>query len=355
MKILSLFAAALLLSCALPQEEVRVGAMLVLTGESASWGEASRNAIEMAMAEANAQGGIGERPIRVIYEDTQESPAKAIAAYRKLRDIDEVVALIGPNWQTEVSAIAPLAAQDGFPVITPSYAPIENRPDPRNPLLIWMDPGLEAQRIAQHVQDSGARSVAVVGTQDGWERQVSSAFAERFSELGGDVVFFELLQADSEDVRTAITRAMAKDPDAIFLGTYFQFLNLVRSLEERGYAGEIYSIEIDDYLAEQSAESGEGIAFISLERYEGDFCARYEERFSQKCSIPAGQAYDAANLLLDYLEEDPSGESLVESFRSLSSYEGVSGTILIENHSTLMPTALYEIRDGGIVRIEALK
>ena len=52
------------------EESIKIGAMLLLSGDGASWGQASQNAINLAVEEANAEGGINGKIIEVIYEDT---------------------------------------------------------------------------------------------------------------------------------------------------------------------------------------------------------------------------------------------------------------------------------------------
>lgn len=335
-------------------EPLRIGALLVLSGDAAAWGKASQNAIELAVDEVNKAGGIDGREVIVLYEDTQGSAVQAVAGYRKLSSLNGVVAIIGPNWQTAVSAIAPLAAADRFPVITPSYAPLENRPDPRNPLLIWMDPTIQAQRIARYVYEQGARTAAVIGTEDSWEKQVSLAFADEFTSLGGTVDLVEILQPDAENVQTSVTKVLQDKPDAVFVGTYFQFLSTTRVLEEFGYQGKVYSIEVDEYLAQESKEFTTGLQFISLDLYSSDFRTKYEAAYGEKSNIPAGQTYDTMKILLSMLEDDPSRDRLLFLFERFESYEGVSGAIrMTEDHKTIFPTAIYELHEGDIIRVEA--
>lgn len=40
------------------KNEIKIGSILILTGEGASWGEASQNGIEMAIQEINKNGAL---------------------------------------------------------------------------------------------------------------------------------------------------------------------------------------------------------------------------------------------------------------------------------------------------------
>src|SRR5688500_17649167 len=69
--------------------EVRVGVAVPLTGPTAFYGEDIKEGVEMAVDEANVQGGINGRPIDIIYEDTEcPDNLKALAAFKKLHEVD---------------------------------------------------------------------------------------------------------------------------------------------------------------------------------------------------------------------------------------------------------------------------
>ncbi|GAG25013.1 unnamed protein product, partial [marine sediment metagenome] len=55
------------------EEVIKIGAMLVLSGEGAAWGQASQRGIELAVNEANENSSVNGRRIEMIYEDTQGS------------------------------------------------------------------------------------------------------------------------------------------------------------------------------------------------------------------------------------------------------------------------------------------
>jgi len=335
--------------------EIKIGAMLILSGDGTAWGQASQRGIELAVQEANKNGGINGREIKMIYEDTQGIISTAISVYEKLTEVDKVKAITGPNFQAEVSAIAPLADNDKFPIITPSYAPISNRPNPRNPLMIWLDPTIEAEQMAKYVYNQNVRTVSVLGTQDSWEKEVSTAFANKFESLGGTVNFEDLLKTDDTNVRTTVSKAIKDNPDAIFLGTYYQFLNLTRAIKELGFERKVYSIEIDESLANESNEFTSGLQFISSDSYKESFRKKYEETYGEKSNIPAGQSYDAMNILISFLRKNSTREDMLEAMEEFKEYDGVSGKIrMTDDHKTIIPTAIYELDNGNIKKITTL-
>lgn len=227
---------------------IKIGVLYIASGDGAAWGESAKRGIDLAIEEFRA--GSREMEVEVVYEDTGGEAKRAVSAYQKLVNVDQADVILGPLFQTEVAVVAPLVVQGTIPVIAPSYAPIKNRPDPRNPLLIWMDATVEAQRMAEYVYTQGIRRIGILGTKDPWENEVSDAFAEKLTSLGGTVVAREIIQQDSADTKLPITKIVNAKPDALFLGTYYQFVSGLKTAKDMRFNGKIYGIEVDSYLAD---------------------------------------------------------------------------------------------------------
>lgn len=337
------------------RETLNVGALLILSGDSASWGESAKRGIDLAVEEINSEGGINGRPINIIAEDTGGETKNAVLAYKKFKDDKRIKALIGPLWQAEISAIAPMAANDMMPIVAPSYAPLANRPNPRNPLLIWMDPTTESTRMADYIYGQGIRKVSAIGTKDPWEKEVTETFVERFKSLGGNVVFEELMQPDARDARSTVTKALAPQPDAIFIGTFFQFVPTLKDIWEAKYGGKLYGIEVDSYLANQTKAYSDALQFIAPDFYADAFAKKFEEQYGEKPGIPAGQAYDSMKILASVMRGARDNNEILKRMENLREYEGASGRITFTpDYKTLLPTAIFELKNGEAKRIKPI-
>src|SRR5262245_61041418 len=70
--------------------EIVVGYYGDLTGRTASFGQSTKNGVEMAVDELNKAGGVMGRKVRVIVEDDQGEPNKAATVVSKLVNQDKV-------------------------------------------------------------------------------------------------------------------------------------------------------------------------------------------------------------------------------------------------------------------------
>jgi branched-chain amino acid transport system substrate-binding protein len=97
--------------------EVRIGALLPFGGPFADWGKKDRIAVEIAVEEINAAGGVGGVPLRVFIEDTGSKPPEAAALTRKLALDQRVLAIVGPFSSSEAEVAFPLGNQIKIPMI----------------------------------------------------------------------------------------------------------------------------------------------------------------------------------------------------------------------------------------------
>ena len=75
---------------AVTKPAIKLGAILPLTGPSAATGQDMKDGYELAREQINAAGGANGAPSEVIYEDDQNDPATAVAAWEKLVSSDKV-------------------------------------------------------------------------------------------------------------------------------------------------------------------------------------------------------------------------------------------------------------------------
>lgn len=337
-------------------EPVKVGALLSLTGGASAWGENAKKGIELAVEEINGSGGINGRSLEIVYSDTASDPKRAISAYQEVTTINKVEAIIGPLNQTETAPVIPLIHNSQIPTVAPGFIPLQNRVDLYNPIFVWTDADIEAGRLAQYVYDQGVRKVGVIGTLDAWENTVTTSFVNKFKEIGGEVSALEIVQPSSSDMKLPVTKIIAAKPDAIYLGTYYQFVNSVKEISNFGYKGKIYGIEVDDYLAGETAKWSNGLRFIAPDYYTSDFIAKFNNKYGVAPGLPAGQSYDATKILATFLKEGENQGEILELMKKFNNYDGVSGELTISaDGRTHLSLAMFEIKDGKINRISGLK
>ena len=101
-------------------ENIKVGLISSLSGPVAIYGQTTYNGIKLAVEQLNAAGGINGNKIELIVEDDKGDPAEAVTAAKRLISEKKVVAILGPIISTTCLAVAPIAQQNGVPMLIPT-------------------------------------------------------------------------------------------------------------------------------------------------------------------------------------------------------------------------------------------
>ena len=132
-----LAAAALLLSTAclaigparaadpgITDTEILIGDVEPLTGPPALLGVAASIGHRIAIAEANAAGGINGRKIKYVLEDDGYVTARTIQGVKKVIDVDKVFAVLGISGSGQSIAVMPVLEKSGIPTVI-DVAPVK--------------------------------------------------------------------------------------------------------------------------------------------------------------------------------------------------------------------------------------
>src|SRR5262245_17335575 len=92
-------------------DTIKVGVYGDLTGQTSSFGQSTKNGIELAVEEINAAGGVNGKKIELIVEDDQGRPEQAKTVVSKLVNQDKVQAVLGEVASTNSLAAAPVAQE----------------------------------------------------------------------------------------------------------------------------------------------------------------------------------------------------------------------------------------------------
>ena len=98
-------------------DTIKIGHIAPMTGALAAYGTAVNNAIELAISEINASGGVLGKQIELITKDNQADPAETVSAFNALLG-EDVAAVIGAIRSACTSAITGLANDEGVVLIT---------------------------------------------------------------------------------------------------------------------------------------------------------------------------------------------------------------------------------------------
>lgn len=168
--------------------EVRIGEILPLTGPASFAGEAHYLGTKIALAEANAAGGVGGRKVVAVTEDDGYVPARAFQAAQKLVKVDQVFAVTGTSGTSHLLAMMPLLNENGVLTVV-SINPAEPAYEPPKPhmFVVGTNYGNAIHAIMRHaVETMGKRggNFAIIYQEDDYGANVKSGYDRAVKEFG---------------------------------------------------------------------------------------------------------------------------------------------------------------------------
>ncbi len=352
----------LMLSACKPagKEPIKIGLIAPLTGDAAALGVDIANGVKLAIEEVNTQGGIGGRQVELKAEDGRCTPNEATNAAQKLVNVDKVVAILGGQCSGETLAAAPIAEQakiillssvSSSPNVTEAGAYVY-----RN----YPSDALKTKAMARYFQEKGYGRIAILTT----NAEFSIAFRDALKqELGDQLVFDEVVEPDTKDVRSVLSRLKDVDFDVFIPNGHAQgvLAPMVQQFRELGFIQLMVSHDIADTqdVLDAAGEAAEGMQVINVQTLgeETDFGKKFTAKFgaAQSGLIYAAHGYDAARVLMAVMKDaGTEGPAMKDALDKLSSFEGVIGAFHFDENGDVkgLSYALKEVQQGAFVKVQ---
>ena len=303
-----LFAATLLLGATGSQAQtsatISIGAVLPLTGPSATVGEDIRRGVMMAIDKVNEQGGVLGKKFNVIIEDSGNNPTSALSAARKLANVDKVPAVIGEYSSSITLPMAQYLVKEGVTHVNIGSSSIKVKALGETAYNII---GLEDagnKYAAKDMHAMGKRNVAVIAPNNAYGQGVAEGFKKEFEALGGKVATELLYTGGQSTYRRELQQLARSKPDAYLYTAYGQESAVINregselGLRDVPWYAYIMSMSVSD----TPADIAQGQIGMELGSVKGDVGKAYSEAFTKKFNGPFktafnGYAYDGVLMI----------------------------------------------------------
>ena len=332
-----------------------LGSLTPLTGAGGSYGPGMRDMVAAVVRQANEQGGILGRPVRLVAEDDQTNPDAGVRAARKLIDVDRVSVIIG-TWASAVTtAVAPLCWESRTFLTTVSGADTITQL-PHQGYLVRTQPNSVTQGLAfvRLARQLGMKKPYYLGPQTPYAEPTVRAMNRNF-EPDGIVMGSTIYDPAKPSYRSEVDAALRTSPDAIMAGGYVNDTAvLLRDLFRAGFKGQVmgfgYAIN-EKFVTDQPKDITEGIYAMSPSPELDSPAYKAAAGLLNKAEIDtyAAQVNDQATLVLlaMQLAGASTGAAVKDAIRRVSQGDGPKVHTLAEGLKALKDGAKELDYDGA--------
>jgi len=348
--------------CGKNEKEIKIGAILPLTGDVAVWGNNTKEGIDLAVEKINNSGGINESKVEIIYEDSKALPSEGVSAIRKLITVDKVSSIIDNSVSSITLAMAPIAENNNVVILATGATAPEISEAGEYIFRIWNSDAEEGTVMADYAYDKlGLRNVAILYVNNDYGKGLNDVFNKEFLERGGKILTSQMFEQSEKDFRTQLTKIKENNPDAVYLVGYPrevpQCLKQMKELRLNVKVLSTVAFE-DPHILEIAKDAAEEVIYpYPITPIEEDtalqvFLTGYLNKYNKEPGITCDVGYDAVNMIALAIELSGSskGEDIQKWLMMIKNYHGASGVIEFDKNGDVhKPIGIKTVKDGQFV------
>jgi branched-chain amino acid transport system substrate-binding protein len=343
------------------RREVKVGAILSLSGEGAYYGNAIQQGMILAVGEVNASGGINGNPLRVLYRDSASSPDQAALAAIQLYDRQDVPMILGAVLSSETLRIAPLAEQRHKILLSPASSSPEITQAGKFIFRVYPSDTLEGAYMAQLAADElHLKRVLVLAIDNAFGKGLASVFSKAFP--NSTPVEVQTYPAHGADFAALLERLRAWRPDGIYLAGYYsdmaQALKEIRHVDPKVTILSTSSFGNSKTL-EAAGDAAEGVIFPAIvfnpdsdDPTVARFVKAFRGRYEFDPDLWNAHGYDAVLIAAEALRSAGGAvpERIAQALLDIRDFPGATGSLSFDAEGDVVqyPRA-YIVQEGHFI------
>lgn len=355
------------------RDTILIGSLFANSGAYTAYGQPQTNAVQLAVEEINAAGGVNGKQLELVEYDYSSEETEASLLATRLATEDQVSLIIGPDTSGSSLAALQQASQYNIPLLSPSASLDDFTVDSSGEVVdtawrVAYSDSYQGEALAQFaVEEFGATKAAILGDNSSdYAVGLVTTFEESFA---GEVVITENFTADETDFSAVLTNIAGTDFDILFVpGYYEQAGPIIKQAREMGITQPILGPDGfgNSQLYELAGTANLNDVFyttqfssLSEEEHVQNFLTNYEEKFGQSADMFSAMAYDATYVAKEAFERAGSAapSAVNAELGKTSGFVGVTGTFSFDElHNPIKSVTIVEVQNGkdvGVIEISS--
>lgn len=240
---LGLVAIVFLFSFSVPgafaKDQVKIGALIPMTGDLQAYGKSCLTGIKLAAEEINEDGGVFGKELSVKIGDTQTKPQSGIDAAQKLVSIESVFGIVGALSSGVTIPVAQSVTSNAkVPQVSPaSTSPVITNLSDKDYLFRSVpSDAFQGVALSEVINEAGYKNVAALYVNNDYGEGLAQSFKAAFEKMGGTVSASLAYEPGNASYRGELAKAASEDAEALLLIGYPENgITILRQALEEGY------------------------------------------------------------------------------------------------------------------------
>lgn len=348
-------------------KEVKIGINYELTGDVASYGNASVDGILMAFDEINAAGGINGMKIVPVKMDNKSDSAEATSVATNLMTQEKVVAALGPATSGNFMATIPVAMGNQIPIISASATAdkgvtTDNKGNVNDFVFrLCFNDSFQGVTMANFasVNLSAKKAVIIKDNSSDYGKGLAENFKATFEASGGTIVAEEGYVGKDKDFNAILTKIKGQEFDVIFIPGYYQEAGLIiKQARDLGIKAPVLGadgfdspvlLELAGPAALNDVYYSNHYSSLDQDPKVQDFIAAYKAKYNVEPNAFNALGYDLGQYIADAIKRANTTDpvAIKDALAGTKGFAGVTGTFdMGEDHNPIKSAVVIGLKDG---------
>ena len=347
---------------------IMIGSSIPLTGGVATFGQHSRWGSELAIAEANAKGGVLGRKLEIDFQDNRCNPAEAVKSVTQMLAEKKYVAIFDGLCSSAALAIMPLVERAGIPfvVANASATSIAERSGVGGNKWTFKVNPTDASMLDALIgwldKDGKANNIAFLGEDTDFGRAGSTGLENALKKRNLKLATVDFFQKGAPDFTPVFTKIKAKKPALLALyAVDADFQNAMRQWYSLGGGVPLTGRVLVDQVPKEIIDSGFLDGTTSVQPYDPSVDTpgnrAFVEAFRKAHNVPpiliSFESYEATKVLIDAIRRAGSANpaAIRDALATTKLPSMLGTTIEFDDHNLAHNNAIILTIKGGKVVI----
>ena len=352
-------------------DTIKIGLNYEISGDVASYGQASVAGIKLARDEINAAGGINGKQIELIEYDTKSDTAEATTLATKLMAQDKVITVIGPATSGGMKAQVQVAEKNQVPIVSGSSTAddltVSNGKLNEYVFRTCFNDSFQGTSAANYSTEKlGAKTAVIIkDNSNDYSKGLAASFTTQFTANGGSIVTEEAYAKGERNFNSILTKIKGQSFDVIYLPGYYEEAGpAIKQARELGITAPI--LGADGYDSPKLAEAaGAGLTDVYFTNHYSsedtdpkvaEFIAAFKAANGEEPNAFNALGYDTMKFVADAVGRaaELTGPAVKDAMAATKDFAGVTGTFSVdpETHNPVKSIVFIGFKDGKIAVTE---
>jgi len=326
------------------QEVVKIGAILPLTGEMASYGESLKKGMDLAIENINNSGGIDTKKVEIVYEDGQGLPKNSVNAFNKLLNSDKVPLIIGGMFSAPTLSIAPIAEKEKIVLLSPTASSIDLTNSGDYIFRIYPSDIYDGIFLANFTVDSlSVSKISIIYENVASITAISKVFKKTIEDKDGEIVAYEGYNSNNIDFHSILSKIKNDNSELIFFpGNLNSMSKILIQAKELNITKKFLTISTfyDNKIIELAGNATEDVLFSTPMFNISDSTAQmktfinlYLSKYNIEPDILGGYGFDVVNIAsLAIKNKGYTSEKIKQGLYEIKNFNGVTGNTTFDKN-----------------------